>query len=273
MKTSETKIKNIINSLDEINRLVATVKLSVHRQLVSREGSKKNTRKLMEMDSIPHIERLASSMADLNFEFYTWLWDVMLRDLGRFLVYEFEPDLEIHYSKTSPTPANSMGKTEIFKLRIILSRNGQYDFQLEPYTKFLNVQEPFKLRVLSRDEFFISSSNPVHKYKYFPRMDFSHYLTDSGADEVIWFNEKGFLCEGSFTNIFFLDENDTWKTPHLSCNILPGIMRAKIIAELNAEEGFYIYDDLMSSKKILLTNSLIDYKEAVVTSGSNLLKT
>ena len=60
----------------------------------------------------------------------------------------------------------------------------------------------------------------------------------AGLDEVIFLNERGEVCDGSITTVFF-DRGQGMRTPPLSCGLLPGVLRAELgCAEevLRAEE-------------------------------------
>jgi 4-amino-4-deoxychorismate lyase len=46
-----------------------------------------------------------------------------------------------------------------------------------------------------------------------------------GLDEVIFLNERGEVCDGTITTVFF-DRGDGLRTPPLSCGLLPGVLRA-----------------------------------------------
>jgi 4-amino-4-deoxychorismate lyase len=47
-----------------------------------------------------------------------------------------------------------------------------------------------------------------------------------GLDEVIFLNERGEVCDGSITTVFF-DRGQGMRTPPLSCGLLPGVLRAE----------------------------------------------
>jgi len=57
----------------------------------------------------------------------------------------------------------------------------------------------------------------------------------AGADEALFANTRGELCEGAWSNLFVLVEG-RWSTPPLSSGCLPGITRAVVLA-LFAEHG------------------------------------
>ncbi|MBN2333686.1 MAG: aminotransferase class IV [Deltaproteobacteria bacterium] len=59
-----------------------------------------------------------------------------------------------------------------------------------------------------------------------------------GADEGIFLNQDDHLCEGTFSNLFLLTEDNCLVTPPVEAGLLPGITRAAIIeccrtAEIN----------------------------------------
>ncbi|WP_371135213.1 aminotransferase class IV family protein [Tabrizicola sp.] len=49
----------------------------------------------------------------------------------------------------------------------------------------------------------------------------------AGVDEVIFLNERGEVCDGSITSVFF-DRGQGLRTPPLSCGLLPGVLRAEL---------------------------------------------
>jgi 4-amino-4-deoxychorismate lyase len=60
-----------------------------------------------------------------------------------------------------------------------------------------------------------------------------------GLDEVIFLNERGEVCDGSITSVFF-DRGQGMRTPPLSSGLLPGVLRA----ELGCPEEVLRPDDL-----------------------------
>ncbi|WP_405054108.1 aminotransferase class IV [Tabrizicola sp.] len=48
-----------------------------------------------------------------------------------------------------------------------------------------------------------------------------------GLDEVVFANERGEVCDGTITTLFF-DRGQGMRTPPLSCGVLPGVLRAEI---------------------------------------------
>jgi len=58
-------------------------------------------------------------------------------------------------------------------------------------------------------------------------------------DEVIFLNERGEVCDGSITSVFF-DRGQGMRTPPLSSGLLPGVLRA----ELGCPEAVLRAEDL-----------------------------
>jgi para-aminobenzoate synthetase/4-amino-4-deoxychorismate lyase len=81
------------------------------------------------------------------------------------------------------------------------------------------------------------------RHKTTDRGFYDHARADSGAFEVIFTDPKGFLTEGSFTNIF-VARGDILVTPPLSRGLLPGVLRAALIEEGRAVEGDLRAEDL-----------------------------
>jgi 4-amino-4-deoxychorismate lyase len=48
-----------------------------------------------------------------------------------------------------------------------------------------------------------------------------------GLDEVIFLNERGEVCDGTITTLFF-DRGQGMRTPPLSSGLLPGVLRAEV---------------------------------------------
>lgn len=76
----------------------------------------------------------------------------------------------------------------------------------------------------------------------------------AGLDEVIFANEKGEVCEGTITSVFF-DLGQGLRTPPLSCGCLPGVLRAAMLAEGQCQEGILPLDAI-GQAQIWLGNSL-----------------
>jgi para-aminobenzoate synthetase / 4-amino-4-deoxychorismate lyase len=76
-----------------------------------------------------------------------------------------------------------------------------------------------------------------------------------GVDEVVFRNERDELTEGSITNLF-VERNGILLTPPLSSGLLPGTLRAELLASGKAAEQILTLADLETSEAIWLGNSV-----------------
>jgi len=85
--------------------------------------------------------------------------------------------------------------------------------------------------------------------------EWQEYADRLGTDEVIYLNERGELAEGSRITIF-IERGGKLLTPHLGAGLLPGTLRAQLLAEGKAEEAVLTLADLQSAAAIFLGNSV-----------------
>lgn len=78
-----------------------------------------------------------------------------------------------------------------------------------------------------------------------------------GLDEVVFLNERGEVCDGSITTVFF-DRGAGMRTPPLSCGLLPGVLRA----EMAVPEDLLMAEEL-PRVRLWLGNSLRGLAPAV----------
>lgn len=72
-----------------------------------------------------------------------------------------------------------------------------------------------------------------------PAYDAARAALPGGLDEVVLLNERGEVCDGSITTVFF-DRGQGMRTPPLSSGLLPGVLRA----ELAVPEAVLLAEDL-----------------------------
>ncbi len=78
-----------------------------------------------------------------------------------------------------------------------------------------------------------------------------------GGFDCLFFNERDELTEGGRSNVFVMVDG-RWCTPPLACGVLPGIMRATLLADpaMNAEERVITRAMFALATRIMLCNSL-----------------
>ena len=80
-----------------------------------------------------------------------------------------------------------------------------------------------------------------------------------GGFDALFTNEQGFITEGGRSSIFIkFDKSDEWLTPPLSAGVLPGVMRASMLTNLqwNIREANLTIDEVINAKEIMLSNAL-----------------
>jgi para-aminobenzoate synthetase/4-amino-4-deoxychorismate lyase len=83
----------------------------------------------------------------------------------------------------------------------------------------------------------------------------AEYAERVGSDEVIYTNERGELTEGSFMNVF-IERDGELLTPTLNSGLLPGTLRAELIADGRAREAVLTLGDLEKADAVYLGNSV-----------------
>ena len=78
-----------------------------------------------------------------------------------------------------------------------------------------------------------------------------------GAFDMLFFNTDGELTEGGRSNVF-VKLAGRWYTPPLACGLLPGVMRAVLLADpaWNAAERRLTRDDLRAAQELVICNAL-----------------
>lgn len=76
----------------------------------------------------------------------------------------------------------------------------------------------------------------------------------AGIDEMLFLNSRGEVCEGTIFNLF-LRVGDALLTPALGCGLLPGVLRARLLARGEAREAVLTPHDLRDGA-LLVGNAL-----------------
>ncbi|MCE8512960.1 aminotransferase class IV family protein [Ruegeria pomeroyi] len=77
----------------------------------------------------------------------------------------------------------------------------------------------------------------------------------AGSDEWLFLNRAGQVCEGTITNVFMASD-DGLLTPPLASGLLPGILRAELLAIGRAREVALHPNDLRNAQTLYCGNSL-----------------
>jgi para-aminobenzoate synthetase/4-amino-4-deoxychorismate lyase len=138
------------------------------------------------------------------------------------------------------------------RVRLVLSETGEIDIT-SAHLVAMNA-----LRFVIADQR-MTSSDPLLVHKTTRRAIYDGPREEAARElntgEVVFLNERGELTEGSFTNLF-IEKSGALLTPALSSGLLPGTLRAELIAEGRAREAVLTLEDLTGADRILLGNSV-----------------
>lgn len=140
------------------------------------------------------------------------------------------------------------------RLRLALRPDGSCELQSGPLAP---LREP--VRVLLAPEPIASNDLFLrHKTSVRERYDAAWRAAEAqGAFDMLFQNTDGELTEGGRSNVF-VKLGGRWYTPPLSCGLLPGVMRAAMLADplWNAQERRLTKDDLLHAEEIVVCNAL-----------------
>jgi branched-subunit amino acid aminotransferase/4-amino-4-deoxychorismate lyase len=140
------------------------------------------------------------------------------------------------------------------RVRLVLARDGAIETSVTPIEP-ISRDAVWRVAIAERR---FSSADPLLRHKTTRRALYEDSLTEAvqrcGADEVLFQNERGELCEAARCNLF-VPQGEILLTPPLSCGLLPGTLRATLIAQGRARESILRLEDI-SQSEFLLGNSV-----------------
>jgi 4-amino-4-deoxychorismate lyase len=123
------------------------------------------------------------------------------------------------------------------RVRVMASRGGALAIEVRGYRTW--PQPIMQVAAVQRP---VAADDWRLRHKTTERSFYRDALERGGTFEVLMFDEAGFLTEGCFSNIF-VERGDRLVTPPLSRGLLPGVLRASLIAHGEAVEGdLRLYD-------------------------------
>jgi para-aminobenzoate synthetase/4-amino-4-deoxychorismate lyase len=134
------------------------------------------------------------------------------------------------------------------RVRMRLAVSGALAIEVSSLPRLAELPVPVALRPapLAADDFRL-----VHKTSL--RAPYDEARRDSGAAEVVFVDEPGFVTEGSWSNVF-VERDGVLLTPPLALGLLPGVLRAELIEKGRAVESHLRAADLEGG--FFLGNSL-----------------
>ncbi len=138
------------------------------------------------------------------------------------------------------------------RFRLALSKNGKIDVQISEYTALRSITFSLSKYPLTAD---VQTTPHKISHRQFYDGERERLKALTGADEAVFLNADGALCEGSFTSLFIEIDGQLF-TPPLSAGLLPGILRQDLLETGRAHEKALTSDMLEQADAIYLGNSL-----------------
>jgi para-aminobenzoate synthetase / 4-amino-4-deoxychorismate lyase len=138
-----------------------------------------------------------------------------------------------------------------WRLRLTCDAEGRFAHTL---TAFTPIAEPVRLALADRP---IATRGPGAEFLAHKTTRREAYAFDKPSDvfDVILWNEAGELTECSFGNLA-VQLDGRWLTPPLDSGLLPGVLRAELLAQGRIKEARLTRDDLARAEGLAFFNSL-----------------
>ena len=134
------------------------------------------------------------------------------------------------------------------RVRMRLAPSGALAIEVSPLPRLAELPVPVAVRSapMAADDFRLAHKTSL-------RAVYDSARHESGAAEVVFVDEPGFVTEGSWSNIF-VEREGQLLTPPLALGLLPGVLRAELIDKGRAVESHLRLADLVSG--FFIGNSL-----------------
>ena len=147
------------------------------------------------------------------------------------------------------------------RVRLELARGGGLTLTSQPITA--QPDRPLRLSLATAR---LDAGDPFLRHKTTRRAIYETAFAQASAagyDEAVFLNRSGQLAEAS-RNTLFLRLEGRLVTPALHCGVLPGVLRAALLADGSAVEVVLTPDDLARASGLFVGNSLHGLRPAVL---------
>ena len=127
--------------------------------------------------------------------------------------------------------AATFGYVEPKRVRVLLARSGAVAVEVREDSPW--PQAIMQVAIVPRS---LTGEDARVRHKTTDRRHYQAALKAGGTFEVLLTDEKGYLTEGCFSNIF-VERNERLLTPPLSRGLLPGVLRQSLIEMGEAQEA------------------------------------
>ncbi len=105
---------------------------------------------------------------------------------------------------------------------------------------------------------------------YAANMQATRIAEAAGADEAILVRPDGVVLEAPTSAVFWADADGRLRTPEISTGILESITRARVVSELDVEEGTYPIKELKGAAEAFLASTTREVQPISAVDGAGL---
>ncbi len=144
------------------------------------------------------------------------------------------------------------------RVRLRLARDGEMEIEATPHA---DAPGPARVAVAAEP---VDSHDPMLFHKTTRRTEYERRAASRpDCDDVLLVNDRGELTESAIANLVVRLDGELW-TPPLDCGLLPGILRADLLARGEIRERVLYPADLERAEEVWLVNSVRKWRRASV---------
>jgi branched-chain amino acid aminotransferase len=110
----------------------------------------------------------------------------------------------------------------------------------------------------------------VKSLSYAANMQATRLAKSQGADEAVLVRPDGIVLEPPTSTVFWVSADGSLHTPSLDAGILASITRARLLDELEVEEGEFPVDDLRGAEEAFLASTVREVQPVSAIDGTEL---
>jgi len=141
-------------------------------------------------------------------------------------------------------------KHPIGRLRLLFKQDGTFIATHDPYKELTH-----NLKLCTYPERIDIKGVPAKTFPYTSRLEILNVAKQQGCDEAIVINSNHEVCEGAVSNLIFYTDG-MWITPPIVQGVLPGVMRALIVENLQVKVRKIDTNDLSHVQAAIVISSL-----------------
>ncbi len=151
------------------------------------------------------------------------------------------------------------------QLRIVITRGGRRIAVTEPLPPH---GETVRLAVVTYSPSIVL--NGIKSLSYAANMQATRIAQAQGADEAVLVTPDGTVLEAPTSTIFWVSPQGSLRTPSLESGVLQSITRARIVSELEVEEGVWPVSDLRAAGEAFLASTTREVQAVASIDGADL---